>query len=247
MADQIKVRGMVIAVAPIGENDNRIVLLTKDKGKVSAFARGARRPGNHLMAACSTFAFGSFYLYPQRESYSLQQADIEYFFRELTEDLTATYMAYYFLELADYYAVENQGARDMLNLLYMSFKALLNPRLDKELIRYIFELKMLAINGEYPEFFACTNCGSRDDLTSFSIAGNGVLCKQCSHVHPDAINIGETTLYTLQYIMCTAINKLFTFTVSDEVKTELRMVMNRCVHSYIDRKMNSLDILEQIL
>ena len=62
MADQIKVMGMVISSAPIGEHDKRIVLLTKEKGKISAFARGARRPGNHLMAASESFAFGSFYL-----------------------------------------------------------------------------------------------------------------------------------------------------------------------------------------
>ena len=34
MADQIKVMGMVISSAPIGEHDKRIVLLTKEKGKM---------------------------------------------------------------------------------------------------------------------------------------------------------------------------------------------------------------------
>ena len=57
MADQIKVRGMVISSSPIGENDKRVVLLTKEKGKISAFVRGARRPGNHLMAASDSFSF----------------------------------------------------------------------------------------------------------------------------------------------------------------------------------------------
>ena len=55
MADQIKVRGMVISSSPIGENDKRVVLLTKEKGKISAFVRGERRPGNHLMAARESF------------------------------------------------------------------------------------------------------------------------------------------------------------------------------------------------
>lgn len=55
MADQIKVRGMVISSSPIGENDKRVVMLTKEKGKISAFVRGARRPGNHLMAASDSF------------------------------------------------------------------------------------------------------------------------------------------------------------------------------------------------
>ena len=60
MADQIKVMGMVISSAPIGEHDKRIVLLTKEKGKISAFDRGARRQGNLLMAARESYAYGRF-------------------------------------------------------------------------------------------------------------------------------------------------------------------------------------------
>ena len=71
MADQIKVRGMVISSSPIGENDKRVVLLTKEKGKISAFVRGARRPGNHLMAASDSFSFGIFYLMYGRDAYTV--------------------------------------------------------------------------------------------------------------------------------------------------------------------------------
>lgn len=79
MADQIKVRGMVISSSPIGENDKRVVLLTKEKGKISAFVRGARRPGNHLMAASDSFSFGIFYLMYGRDAYTVVNAEISNF------------------------------------------------------------------------------------------------------------------------------------------------------------------------
>lgn len=153
MADQIKVRGMVISSSPIGENDKRVVLLTKEKGKISAFVRGARRPGNHLMAASDSFSFGIFYLMYGRDAYTVVNAEISNFFRELTSDLQKTYTAYYFLELAEYFTVENEDESMMLNLIYASFSALVKGRINPRLIRYIFELKTLVINGEYPEFF----------------------------------------------------------------------------------------------
>ena len=242
--EQIKVRGMVISSSPIGENDKRVVLLTKEKGKISAFVRGARRPGNHLMAASDSFATGTFYLVYGKVSYTVVNAEIDNFFRELTEDLQKTYSAYYFAELAEYYAVENSDETGMLNLLYASFKALINDNIDNRLVRYVFELKALVINGEYPEFFVCRQCGKKEKITGFSIFHDGVLCCDCAKVSKDVITINESTLYTLQYIVCTDIRKLYNFKVSDEVLAELKMVLARCMHNYVERRMNSLEILD---
>lgn len=244
MADLVKVRGMVILSTPIGENNKRVVLLTKEYGKISAFVRGARRPGNHLMAASDSFAFGSFYLMCGKDSYTMVNAEITNYFRELTTDINITYSAYYFLELAEYYSVENEDASDMLNLLYASFKALLAGKIDKRLVRYIYELKILVLNGEYPDFFHCNKCGKTENLTGFSMVSTGVVCKDCKQNVSDLIEISESTLYTLQYIVCSDLRKLYTFTVSDEVLAELRMVMARCMRSFVEKKLKSLEILD---
>lgn len=244
MADQITVKGMVISSSPVGENDKRIVLLTKEKGKISAFVRGARRPGNHLMAASNSFAFGTFFLFYGKDSYTVANAEISNYFRELTSDPFKTYTAYYFLELSEYYAVENQDESKMLNLIYASFKALINDNFDDRLVRYIYELKILVLNGEYPEFSVCRNCGTKEKLTYFSSFHDGVLCESCGRHAKDVISVNQSSLYTLQYIVYSDIAKLYTFRVSDEVLQELKMVTARCIHSYIDKKMNSLEILD---
>ena len=41
----------------------------------------------------------------------------------------------------------------MLKLLYQSLRALLNKHIPDELVRYIFELKTLVINGDCPVEF----------------------------------------------------------------------------------------------
>ena len=107
MDDKIALTGLVLIAAPIGESDKRLVLLTRERGKVTVFARGARRPGNPFLAAANTFAFGTFYVKEARTAYQLVQTEIRNYFREITEDVEAACYGSYFLEFADYYAREN--------------------------------------------------------------------------------------------------------------------------------------------
>jgi DNA repair protein RecO (recombination protein O) len=149
MQDNINVTGIVIKVEPIGEYDRRVVILTRERGKISAFARGARKPGNRLMAPTNPFSFGNFRLYEGRSSYTLSEADISNYFEKLRNDYIGAYYGMYFLEICDYYARENVDETDMLKLLYQSLRAIMSDKFDNKLVRCIFEIKSIAINGEF--------------------------------------------------------------------------------------------------
>ena len=150
MQEYIQITGMVLKVEPIGEYDRRIVMLTREKGKISAFARGARKQGSRLLAATNPFSFGEFKVYAGRSSYNVMEAAISNYFEGLREDFEGAYYGMYFLELTDYYTRENNDEKEMLKLLYQSLRALMHEGLSNYLIRYIFEMKAMVINGEFP-------------------------------------------------------------------------------------------------
>ncbi len=216
MSDPLKVTGMVLLSAPAGEYDRRVVLLTKERGKITAFARGARRPKSALLASTSPFSFGSFTVYEGKSVYTLVRADITEYFSAVREDVACTCYACYFMELAEYYTRENLDCVQMLNLLYATLRALPKPEPDNELIRCIFEMKAMVINGEYPYEAA------KDP------------------------SLEEKTRQTLSFVIQAPIQNLYRFTLEPEYFREFRRVQDHYNKMMIDRSFRSLEILKQI-
>lgn len=213
------VTGIVLSAVPVGEYDKLVVLLTKERGKIRAFARGARRLNNPLMAAANVFAFGEFRLYEGRTAYSISQAAIRNYFGELMQDFEGACFGQYFLEFVDYYTRENADCMDYLRLVYQSLRALSVPSLPRILVRYIFELKAMVYTGECPQTFE----------------------------QFDGWNLNPSTLYALQYVVASPVEKLYTFILSDEVSQEFGRVVTWMRKRYVEQRFKSLEILETCL
>lgn len=174
MQEIIEITGMIIKAEPIGDYDRRVVLLTRERGKISAFAKGARRPNSRLLAATNPFSFGIFKMYAGRSSYNIVDASISNYFEGLREDYESAYYGMYFLEVMDYYTRENSDEKEMLKLLYQSLRALMHEGLSNVLVRYIFEMKAMVINGEFP---GMPVEGEWEESTRYAvsyIAGSGI-------------------------------------------------------------------------
>ena len=150
MVEFTTVNGMIIKRAPVGDYDFVVTILTSERGKISAFAKGSRRPGNHLAGVVEPFCFGEFRLYEGRTSYTIQEAKITNYFEHFRNDFNGSMYGMYFLEIADYYTRENNDELQLLKLLYQSLRALESDSFSNRLVRYIFEIKSLVINGEFP-------------------------------------------------------------------------------------------------
>ena len=206
---------MIIKRQPVGDYDWVVTILTSERGKITAFAKGARRPGNQLSGVVEPFCFGEFGLFQGRNSYNVQEAHISNYFSSFRQDFNGSMYGMFFLELADYYTRENNDERDILKLLYQSLRALESESFDNRLVRCVYELKILAIEGEFP--------GTPTDRP-----------------------YSESTNYTLRFIYETTISKLYSFKVTENVQTELEHICDLYRKQFIDRRLNSYDMVKMI-
>ena len=215
MQDFVAVTGMVIKTIPVGEYDRSVTILTKERGKISAFAKGARRQGSRLAAPANPFSFGTFRLYAGKNSYRIVEADISNYFESLRTDFGGAYYGIYFLEVADYYARENNDEKEMMKLLYQSLRALCAASLPNPLVRVVFECQAIAVNGDFPG-------------------------------PPRDADLEESTVYTLQYIAASPVEKLYTFTVTETVLAQLQRVAAEYMKRFVDHHFKSLEVLQTL-
>lgn len=244
MGQQITVTGMVLSAMPMGEYDKRLVILTKERGKLSAFAKGVRRQNSPAAAASQPFIFGTFTLYEGRSSYTIQQVEVQNYFDELRKDLTMIYFASYFCELAEYLTREYNDEKNILLLLYQTLRTLVRNKIPVTLIRYIYEIKVMAYYGQAMEVFSCVKCGNQENNMVFDSQAGGILCEKCKSIAKTPIPVSQGTLYTLQFIVGSSVEKLYSFLVSDEVLKQLGEIASQFRNTHLERHFKSLEFIE---
>lgn len=247
MNNQITVMGMVLQASPVGDYDKRIVLLTRERGKIAAFARGARKPNSTLVSCCQSFVFGTFTLYEGRSSYNVASAQIENYFEDLQGDWERVCYASYFMEVAEYLTRENVECSDMLKLLYQSLRVLQKGEISKKLMQYIFELKILCYDGEMPQVYECIHCGKAVEQAPVFFAKKGGICHE-DHAgtvsgEEQGIVLKTGTWRAMQYIVSAPVTKLYSFAVSPEVEEQLGQVARRYVRYHMNHEFKSLGML----
>ena len=150
--DEQEVKGIIISTAPQGEYGRRVRLLTDKLGKITAFAGGAAKVNSKLIGTLRPMTSAKFKLSEGRGAYNIHGTEVMDAFDDLAFDFETSVYAMYVLEAGDYFSEEGMpeaDARNLLNLMFMTMKALREKKLYEPLITSIYELRLLVLQGEY--------------------------------------------------------------------------------------------------
>ncbi|WP_058486368.1 DNA repair protein RecO [Defluviitalea phaphyphila] len=242
----ISVKGLVIKEINVGESDKIIKIFTKDIGKISASAKGARKQKSHLIAGTQIFSYCDFLIYQGKNYNIIQQLEVINIFHGIREDIIKLTYASYFLELLDGVTEENQPNKELLLLTLKTLYALEKTSINPKLIARIYELRLMSLIGYMPEVIQCVSCRNKENIYRFSSKLGGVICNNCVKQDEYPHKMSKTTWYTIQYILFSDLNNLFKFTINDSTLEELEKITKNYMSYHIERKFNTLDFLKEI-
>jgi DNA repair protein RecO (recombination protein O) len=181
--ERLKLLGVVLRTIDYGEADRVVALLTRERGKVSAFARGARASRRRFGGALEPFTLLRLEARERRGSdlLALDSAAVERGFAAIRGDLARIACASYACDLARELVRDAEPHPDLYGLLveYLGRLELSAPRPAG--LR-AFELGALSVAGFRPCLDACVRCGGPPAPRArvlFHPDAGGVLCGRC--------------------------------------------------------------------
>lgn len=182
MTRSVKLRAVVLRTVDYGERDRVVTLLSRERGKLSAFARGARSSRRRFGGVLEPFTLLSAELSERGgDLWGLEDAGVERGFGSLRGDLARIACASYAVELARELVRDAQPHEDLFDgLVAYLIRLDEGPARPWDLRR--FELDALRAAGLQPSLAECARCGlpAGDGPARFDPLQGGVLCSGCA-------------------------------------------------------------------
>ena len=227
--EKFTVDGIVIKTAVTGENDLIIWVLTRNRGLIRAFAKGARGVKSRFHAAASQFAYSTCTFSEKNGVYNLSEAEIKNMFIELRNSLSLMTCAQYFCEVLLKTLPEGSDGEFYLRLLLNSLYLLCKGEKPVLLIKSVFELRLAAEEGYMPALVGCDTCGEYlTDMMYFDVEEGRLYCSDCGKITGASL-FPSAVIAAMRHIVFADFDKIFSF----ELSAQLLPVLNGITEKYL--------------
>ena len=238
--------GLVLRETVTRDADKILTVLTPDRGRLSVIARGARRKGSRVAAACQLLAYSEMTLYEKGRWTMLDAADTIELFDGLRRDLEKLALGAYFAELTE--AVSDGSGGDVLPLLLNALYALSALKKPPQLVKPAFQFRLMALAGYEPMADGCALCGAPQPENPMLDVVHGVVhCGKCREKGGLSLPLTASGLAALRYVLYGDPRRLYSFSLPPEGLRALNHAADAYVSAQLERSFRTLDYYKTIL
>ena len=239
--------GLIVQKSPMGEADLLVTLFTKERGKLRAVARGARKSTSKMVGHLEPLTQIRISVAQGHSLDHITQGQVIENFATLKSDLLSITKGQYVAELVAGFASEASPNQPFYNLAIEVMRTIgMYP--ESEWPLRFFELHLLRVSGLMPELYQCVEC--RQPLSPgkhrFSPSAGGTICADCQ---PDGVHVRPLSLRAVKVLRLLhrgPLLDIIPLKVDSSSAQELKSVLGGTVSYWLDSEIRSNSFLEQL-
>ncbi|MBO9309273.1 MAG: DNA repair protein RecO [Chloroflexi bacterium] len=242
-----KTQAIILRRYDYGEADRILTLLTPERGKLRAIAKGARKLTNRLSGHLELYSRVALVIAKGSDLHIISQAEQQEAFLPLHSDLLRSAYAHYIVELTDRFSEDEETHTPLFSLLNAALGWLCAPEADLALAARYFELRLLRLSGFEPSLFACAV--GQEPLTArdqyFSASEGGVICPE--HTHGRAVQpLSLTALKVLRHMARAEYDAVRHLRLTPALHAELERTLGGYLLHLLEHRLRSAEFVREL-
>jgi DNA repair protein RecO (recombination protein O) len=252
-----KTTAIVLRTVEFSETSLVVTLFTRDFGKVSALAKGARRPKGPFESALDLLAVCRIVFLRKSSDVLdlLTEAKLDRRFRAAGRDLNRLYAGYYVAELLAELTDTHDPHPELFDAADQALLALDGTVPTASTILWL-ELQALAQVGHAPALDQCAACGREVELSKrvpFGLLAGGLLCAACRSGQRKVVSVRAEVVQTLQQFSASGLSSESagggwqSLVVPGDQRGEVRGLMNGYISHLTGHPLRLTDYLHGLI
>jgi DNA repair protein RecO (recombination protein O) len=238
---------IVLRARRMGEADAVLTLLSGDRGKFDAVARGVRKPTSRKSGHVEPLTHARLLLAHGTNLDIITQAEARHTYLPMREELRRLGAGLYTAELADRFTVEHEECYGIYRLVLQTLERL-SDGADVDVVLRYFEANLLVEAGFRPQLDQCVTCGEelRPVVNAFSVTGGGVVCPGCRPPASGLPPISVNALKVLRLLVRGPFEQVARLRLNESLMNELESLLRLAVYRQLEREPRSLQFLREL-
>jgi len=254
-----KTEAVVLKTTKYGDSSKIVRLYTRQYGKLSVIAKGARRATNRFGSALAPMNLVVAVLYKKenRDLHLLSQCDLIVSFHRLSEEMERMAAAMSVIELVDAVTHDEERNEPLFGIIRQSLEVLTTATSNAINVLYVFEVRLLELLGYKPSFHQCVQCAAHLDESAIGgtdvgwhLGKGGALCATCSGNSIGHQTLTAAGLKVLQMFQdAVDLHSVMDLTLSPPLRNEVAHILHRHFQQHVEglRRLKAQNVFDTIL
>jgi DNA repair protein RecO (recombination protein O) len=240
--ERISAEAVVLSSVDYGDADKLVTFFTRELGRLTAFAAGARKSKRRFAGALDPGTRLRAQLVERRgDTLRLDNVDVLASYHHVREELPLIARALYALELIRELTRDRQPHHALFDALATYLQSLDEKRAGPTSL-LAFELEALDEAGLRPSFSPCALCeGPVSAQPRFAPDHGGVVCGSCAFQASGALPVWPQVVQALHQLQGGARVPL-----PADIRLQARRLLNVFIDHHVGKRLKSVDFMEQV-